>query len=327
MNQLSSKKSIILLAGSTGSIGRSVLGKLINKNFTLICPVRQLSEIKKDGRKEESTLDICSSETVNELKKNHKKIDVIISCLGSKIGTFEDAREVELKANNNLLELAKHFRVKQFILLSAICTQKPKLEFQRNKSLFESYLKKSGINYTIIRPTAFFKSLSGQIKRVKEGKRFIVFDSGKRTKCKPISDDDLADFICTTINRKVNFNKTLNVGGPGPALSHHDIGTMLFRLIQRPPKFFYIPSLLFKIIVILTTPLCFFSNRVRDFNEFMRIGHYYATESMLYWDHANKSYEETKTPEYGKNTLENYYKEIISKDFDSISLPDKKLFS
>ena len=28
-----------------------------------------------------------------------------------------------------------------------------------------------------------------------------------------------------------------------------------------------------------------------------------------------------------KKSLENYYKEIISKDFDSISLPDKKLFS
>ena len=50
---------------------------------------------------------------------------------------------------------------------------------------FEKNLENSKVDYTVIRPTAFFKSLSGQIKRIKQNKKFIVFDNGKKTKSKP----------------------------------------------------------------------------------------------------------------------------------------------
>ena len=88
----------------------------------------------------------------------------------------------------NLLAIGKKLKAKQFILLSAICVQKPKLIFQKYKLKFEEQLKNSAINYTIIRPTAFFKSLSGQIQRVKEDKSFIIFDQGKNNRFKPISE-------------------------------------------------------------------------------------------------------------------------------------------
>jgi divinyl chlorophyllide a 8-vinyl-reductase len=52
------------------------------------------------------------------------------------------------------------------VLLSAICVQKPELAFQHAKLAFERALIDSGLAYTIVRPTAFFKSLSGQVDRV-----------------------------------------------------------------------------------------------------------------------------------------------------------------
>ena len=69
--------------------------------------------------------------------------------------------------------------------------QKPLLEFQRAKLAFEDKLKASGLTWSIVRPTAFFKSLSGQIARVRAGKPFLLFGDGTLTACKPISDDDL----------------------------------------------------------------------------------------------------------------------------------------
>jgi hypothetical protein len=52
------------------------------------------------------------------------------------------------------------------VLLSAICVQKPTLEFQRAKLAFEAKLQEAGdITYSIVRPTAFFKSLAGQVGR------------------------------------------------------------------------------------------------------------------------------------------------------------------
>ena len=75
----------------------------------------------------------------------------------------------------------------QMVLLSAICVQKPLLAFQHAKLAFEKHLIKSGLTYSIVRPTAFFKSLSGQVERVRRGKPFLIFGLHERvvqsTKC------------------------------------------------------------------------------------------------------------------------------------------------
>ena len=54
------------------------------------------------------------------------------------------------------------------MLLSAICVQKPLLEFQKAKLELEAELvraaaaRENPVSYSIVRPTAFFKSLAGQ---------------------------------------------------------------------------------------------------------------------------------------------------------------------
>ena len=78
----------------------------------------------------------------------------------------------------HVLNAAKESGVTQFVLLSAICVQKPLLAFQHAKLAFEASLKSSGLIWSIVRPTAFFKSLSGQVKRVQRGKSFLLFGDG-----------------------------------------------------------------------------------------------------------------------------------------------------
>lgn len=69
-----------------------------------------------------------------------------------------------------MLDVAREKGASHFVLLSAICVQKPLLEFQRAKLKFESDLQAAGdITYSIVRPTAFFKSLAGQV-QVRVGK-------------------------------------------------------------------------------------------------------------------------------------------------------------
>ena len=45
-----------------------------------------------------------------------------------------------------------------------------------------------------------------------------------------------------------------------------------------------------------------------DKAEFARIGHYYATESMLLWDERRQRYDAEATPEFGEITLEDSYR-------------------
>ncbi len=60
-----------------------------------------------------------------------------------------------------------------------MCVQKPLLAFQHAKLAFENVLVESGLTYSIVRPTAFFKSLSGQIDRLKRGSPFYSLATEK----------------------------------------------------------------------------------------------------------------------------------------------------
>jgi divinyl chlorophyllide a 8-vinyl-reductase len=76
-----------------------------------------------------------------------------------------------------------------------------------------------------VRPTAFFKSLSGQVARVQQGKPFLVFGDGTLTACKPISDDDLGDYLAGCLTRPDSrHNRVLPIGGPGPAITPRQQG-------------------------------------------------------------------------------------------------------
>ena len=47
------------------------------------------------------------------------------------------------------------------------------------KLAFEAELQASGLRYAIVRPTAFFKSLAGQVQRVRSGKPYLAFGGGR----------------------------------------------------------------------------------------------------------------------------------------------------
>ena len=173
---------------------------------------------------------------------------------------------------------------------------------------------------------SFFKSLSGQIKRVQKGKKFILFDNGNQTSTKPISENDLALFLVQCINHKDRKNKILSIGGPGPVRTQKELGDMIFKLLNKSPKYSRIPSRVFKILASILSPLGLISTRMRDNAEFLRIAYYYATESMLVWDHKTKQYSSEKTIEVGKETIDGFYKAIIKNDKKLLKEKEQKLF-
>ncbi len=72
-------------------------------------------------------------------------------------GAPKDAWRVDYQMHADILNAAKAGGVQQFVLLSAICVQKPKLAFQHAKLAFEAELIKSGMIYSIVRPDRVFQ--------------------------------------------------------------------------------------------------------------------------------------------------------------------------
>lgn len=294
---------VIALAGATGTIGNATLKRLVQLGHTVL----ELS------RQDLGSPEAC--ERVLRMKAAEVKdpIGAVISCIASRTGEAEDAWAVDYQVNANLLAAAQRSGVEQFVLLSAICVQKPKLAFQYAKLKFEDELKASGLSYSIVRPTAFFKSLSGQLQRVKQGGPFYVFGNGRLTYCKPISDKDLAEFLVDCLNQPERRNQTLVIGGPGPALCPMDQIAMIEDILGRPIKVRRVPVGLLKLIVEGLKGLGHIHSGAAKKADYARIGLYYATESMLAWDPDSKQYSEDLTPSFGRQTLFEHYEQALTK--------------
>lgn len=293
----------VLVLGATGTIGRACVAELVAEGYKVSVVTRK--EIDQPVTVYRG--DVTNAAWLKEVVFGAARFDAVICCLASRGGGPKDAWAIDHAATVGAIEAAKATGVGQFILLSAICVQKPKLAFQHAKLAAEEALVGSGLNYSIIRPTAFFKSLSGQIDRVKRGKPFLIFGDGTLTACKPISDRDLAAYIVSCIGKPERTNCILPIGGPGPAITLLDQAAHLARLAGHEVKTKSVPVKMFDVIAWVLQKLSILLPKLADKAEFARIGRYYATESMLVWDAARGTYDADATPETGSDTLFAYY--------------------
>ncbi|XP_030548239.2 divinyl chlorophyllide a 8-vinyl-reductase, chloroplastic [Rhodamnia argentea] len=317
----------VLVVGSTGYIGKFVVRELVKRGFNAIAVARERSGIRGRNSKDETLNDlkeanVCFSD-VTDLETLEKSveglgcdIDVVVSCLASRSGGVKDSWKIDYEATRNSLLAGRKFGAVHFVLLSAICVQKPLLEFQRAKLKFEAELVKEAeeddkFTYSIVRPTAFFKSLGGQVELVKDGKPYVMFGDGKLCACKPISEPDLASFIADCVLSEDKINQILPIGGPGKALTPLEQGEILFRLLGKEPKFLKVPIEIMDFAIGVLDFLVKIFPGLEDAAEFGKIGRYYAAESMLILDPETGEYSSDQTPSYGKDTLEEFFEKVL----------------
>lgn len=309
----------VMLLGATGTIGQATARALVQRGHEVVCFLRP----RPEGKMPDEILaslqgtalrfgDVTNIASITQDGFCGEPFDAVVSCMASRTGTAKDAKRIDYQAHKHVLAAAQDAGASHMVLLSAICVQKPKLAFQKAKLAFEDELIKSGLTYSIVRPTAFFKSLSGQIARVRAGKPYLMFGDGALTACKPISDDDLAAYIAECLTDTQLQNRILPIGGPGPAITPKEQGDILFTLLDMPPRFRKAPPAMLIGIARLLSVVAKVYPPLAAKAEYARIGHYYATESMLVLNDATGEYDASLTPSTGHETLADHYKALIA---------------
>ena len=301
----------VLLLGATGSAGRGAARALARAGHGVTAVLRPGSPVPPDlARTEVLRAEVAAPGSLAAAIEG-RRFDALVSCLASRTGAPRDAWAIDHAAHVGALRAAERAGIGRFVLVSAICVQRPRLAFQHAKLAFEAELAASSLDWTVVRPTALMKSLSGQVARVRRGRPFLVFGDGRLTATKPISDDDLGCFLAACLSDPSTQGRILPIGGPGPALTPRDQADILAELLGGPVRLRRVPPALLSgaaRALALAAPL---RASLAEKAELARIGHYYATESMLVLDPATGRPDAGATPETGSATLREHYAALL----------------
>ena len=230
------KKKRVLVAGATGYLGQFLVKELTKRNFE----VRVL--IRKERQKhlfididDFFIGEITESKSLRGICKN---IDWVFTSVG--ITRQKDNltyMDVDYQGNAYLLNEAKQSGVDSFLYVSAIGGNKLRhLKIFEAKERFVDELKKSRLNYTIMRPNGFFSDMRDFLDMAKNGKVYL-FGRGY-FKLNPIHGEDLAKVCVDKISSDEN---EITVGGPD-LLSQNELATLALNAWGKRPRIIHLPD-------------------------------------------------------------------------------------
>ena len=233
----------ILLIGSSGNIGGRALEILLQHGepssitaFDKKEPkIKELPENVKVLSGDEA--DITNPDAV----KNAMKGKTIVVCaVGVPRYTMPGEKkltpyEIEQAGMQHIIDAVKMEAVKQIIYISALGVARgdkiPKFHIAHlAKRNAENILIKSGINYTILRPSGYFFDFRDLLAAAIAG-RYHVVEEGK-AKVQPLHQDDMAVILIASINNKKAKNKIIPLGG-SEIFSYNDLGKLFGRVLKK----------------------------------------------------------------------------------------------
>jgi divinyl chlorophyllide a 8-vinyl-reductase len=301
MNEDVKKRKTVLVVGATGYIGNAVVAESVQQGYDVIAVTRSLKTDCQFEGAEVVLADVTDPASI--AKAFNRKIDIVISCLATRSGLAKDFDDIDYKATLNILNAALEHGTKQFILLSAICVRKPDLPLQLAKLKMEDALIRSGIDYTIVRPTAYFWVFDVQTRMIKNGKPGFLIGTGDQARHNPIAKEDLAEFMVGCIDSSEHINRIHIIGGPEVPeniITYKDSLMMIFEALGKEPKLVNIPSWLYMALIRITRFIGLFSRKLGVFSEFLHITYYYLHDDM-------------RAPGYGSRTFKQHVLDMTRK--------------
>lgn len=245
----------LFITGATGVLGRATALHFLRKGCKVTGLVRnpdKAADLISEGGK----LVVADLSGIVPDPSMFDDIEVVLIASHSLIGRGKNAsRIIDDKAVRLLIDAARQAGVKQFIYTSIHgVAPDHTVDFFRTKFFIEEYLKKSGINYTILRLAAFmewhaFNLLGKQI--LEKGKTTILGNGNNKNNFIAVRD------IVTALNQIAGnawyFNKTISISGP-ENLSKNEVAEQFGRSLGIIPRVSHVPESVLKILSVVFKP-------------------------------------------------------------------------
>jgi NADH dehydrogenase len=210
----------VFVTGASGFVGGYIVNELLKQGHEPILLSRQKIS------PQDQPLPLSSSSLVEgdildsvSLKKGMSGCDAVIHLVGIIRETGRNTfMNVHYNGTKNVVDAALSSGVMRFIHMSAEGTRPDALSnYHKTKFMAEEYLKSSGLNYTIFRPSMLFgpgdKSFTVLADLIRKAPFIPVIGDGNY-KWQPVSVRNVAKLFVLALENKKTENKTYEVRGP-----------------------------------------------------------------------------------------------------------------
>ncbi len=233
----------IAITGASGFVGSYLVTSLLNQNHKL----NLLTHKKEPSFNQDKNINIFTGDIHNQdsLQNFLKDVDVVYHLVGiiAETGTLTFKKTV-IQGTKNLVVACQKNDVKKIIYLSALGTEKnAPSQYHQSKWQAEEAVRKSGIDYVILRPSVIYGQGDGFVSMVKKLiiKLPLTPIIGRGDfKLQPIYIDDLISIMTSLLPNRDVLNQTIEIGGP-QQLSYLQIVKILKSILKKKRGTLYLP--------------------------------------------------------------------------------------
>jgi uncharacterized protein YbjT (DUF2867 family) len=243
-----SAMSTILVAGGTGTLGRAIVKRLLERQRAVRVMTRN-PEAAAGLRDDGAELVRADLRDPASLAAACAGVTHVVTTANAFVGRGADSvAAIDEAGNRHLIDAARQAGVRQFVFTSGRLPAEFKaIDYFAAKARTEEYLRQSGVPFTILRPTAFMETWAQMLGEPVLGKgKVTVFGAGT-VPINFVAVDDVAEVAVMTLDRPDAVNAVIEIGGP-ENLTQLQVVEVFERLAGRPAKRSHTPAWLMRLL-------------------------------------------------------------------------------
>ena len=246
--------SRVLVAGATGQLGAVMTRKLLDSGVQVRALARNAAALAAFApRAEIAAVDMRD---VVKLTEACRGVDQIVATANNNMGKGPTSpSRTDLAAYQNLCAAARNAGVRRLIYVSVRgVSQDAPVDIFRIKWYIEDAIRRSGVPWVMLRPTAFMDIWIDRIvaKGIREkGVATIIGDGSGRNNY--IAVDDVAEFAVKVLAHPEIVSEAIDVGGPSN-MSLNDLATIVERRFETSGRRRHIPAVAMRLLPPIVKP-------------------------------------------------------------------------
>lgn len=211
---------LILVTGGTGFVGKALIRHLVENDYSVRTLLRPSPVSPNLPRGVPVDVTVSSLDDERGLRAAMVGVEVIYHLAsGEWRGTQSNLLEIDINGTRAIIEAARDAKVKQIIYVSHLGADRASaFPVLKAKGIAEEFIRRSGINYTIVRSAIIFGKddgfSTGIVKTMAKLPLIFLVPGDGKVLLQPIWIEDLATCLTWLLDDPEVNNRTMEVGGP-----------------------------------------------------------------------------------------------------------------